>query len=163
LPPSYLTPARRFYPVRWADPNVWPGNWASSGSTALRCRPCPSTIQAPISPDVVQAVFRALTDLDPGKIEDLLAAETGVTLAEYQQAKDLYLASAIAGLDQQERKLKVFQVLTANRQLIEGTGWADLYDSLTAGQVTELRELYDAMPDGARAEYDRRYGRPEEI
>jgi hypothetical protein len=112
----------------------------------------PGADQPPVRPEVVQAVFSALTDLDPGKIEDLLATGTGVTPAEYQQAKDLYLASAIAGLDQQERKLKVFQVLTANRQLTEGTGWDDLYDSLTADQVAELRELYDAMPDGARAE-----------
>lgn len=54
-------------------------------------------------------------------------------------------------------------MLTANRQLTEGTSWADLFDSLQPGQVAELRGLYDAMPDGARAEYDRRYGRPEGI
>ncbi len=39
-------------------------------------------------------------------------------------------------------------------------GWADLFDSLAPERAVQLGTLYEALPDGARAEYDRRYGRP---
>jgi hypothetical protein len=54
-------------------------------------------------------------------------------------------------------------VLTSNRKLTEGTSWSDLFNSLGPESASRLSGLYDAMPDGARAEYDCRYGRPQEI
>lgn len=50
--------------------------------------------------------------------------------------------------------------LIGDRKLSEPT-WADLFDGLTPDRAEQLRDLYDALPDGARAEYDRRYGYPE--
>lgn len=41
--------------------------------------------------------------------------------------------------------------------------WGQLFDDLTPERAARLGELYDALPDGARVEYDRRYGRPAEI
>ncbi len=116
-----------------------------------------------VRPEVVQAVFSALVDMDPDKLAPLEVSGTRVTPAERKQAEELYAASLRASRDQRERWLKAMQVLTGDRKLTEGTGWPDLFDDLTAERLEQLRELYDAMPDPARAEYDRRYGRPENI
>jgi|GEM_PF-4865129 hypothetical protein len=98
--------------------------------------------------------------MDPDEIEQLAGTITG---AEYMQAVNLYGESAQLSLDQRERELKAMQVLIGERKLAEGTSWPGLFDGISPEQVSQLRDLYDAMPDGARAEYDRRYGRPEEI
>jgi hypothetical protein len=116
-----------------------------------------------IRPDVVQAVFSALIDMDPDKLTPLEAAGIRITPAEREQADKLYHASMLASMHQRERWLKAVQVLTSSRKLSEDTSWSDLFDSLGPEHASQLRELYDAMPDGARTEYDRRYGRPEEI
>lgn len=118
--------------------------------------------EPPIRPEVVQAIFSALVDLDPEKLAPLAAAQVTVTPAERAQAKDLYAASLRASQDQRGRWLEAMKVLIAGRDLSAGGSWADLFDGLGPEQVSELRGLYDAMPDDARAEYDRRYGRPED-
>lgn len=117
--------------------------------------------QPPVRPEVVQAIFSALIDMDPDKLAPLEAG--GITPAERQQAEQLFLASFPAIMDQRERWLEAMQVLIGDRKLTEGTSWADLFDRLDAGRLGQIRDLYDALDDGARAEYDRRYGRPEEI
>ncbi len=109
-------------------------------------------------PDVVQAYFTALTDMDPGKLAPL--EDLGITAAERRQAEALFAASLEAGLDQRKRKLQALHVLIGDRKL-DGASWADLFDGLTPDRAARLRDLYDALPDGARAEYDRRYGYPE--
>lgn len=73
------------------------------------------------------------------------------------------MASMLASMDQRERWLEAMQVLLGNRKLTEGTSWPDLFYGLSPERVSQLRGLYDAISDGARAAYDRRYGRPEEI
>ena len=117
--------------------------------------------QPRIRPEVVQAVFSALTDMDPGKLAAL--ASSGVTRAERKPADELYFASLLAGSDQQERRLDALRALIGDHELAESTGWSDLFDGLSPERAWELRGLYDALPDSARAEYDRRYGRPQDI
>jgi hypothetical protein len=112
-------------------------------------------------PDVVQALFGALIAMDPGELAKITAA--GITSAERQQAEDLYAASLTASLSQQERFIEAMRILTADRNLTEATTWRDLLDGLTPEHTAALRDLYDALPDGARAEWDRRYGRPASI
>ena len=40
---------------------------------------------------------------------------------------------------------------------------AELFDHLTPERAAALEDLYDVLPDGARAEWDSRYGRPDGI
>ncbi len=49
--------------------------------------------QPPVRPEVVQAVFSGLIDMDPGKLAPLEAAGIGITPAEQRQADQLYAAS----------------------------------------------------------------------
>jgi len=109
-------------------------------------------------PDVVQALFSALIDMDPGELAKLAGA--GITPDERRQAEDLFAASIAASLPQRERFAEAMRVLIGDRKLQEGTTWQDLFDSLTPERTAALRDLYDALPDGARAEWDNRYGRP---
>lgn len=106
-------------------------------------------------------MFSALIDMDPEKLAPLAAA--GVTPAERRQADDLYLASMLASRDQRERWLKAMEVLIGGRKFDSPPRWPELFDGLSPEGASQLRGLYDAMPDGARAEYDHRYGLPEEI
>jgi hypothetical protein len=117
--------------------------------------------QPPIRPEVVQAIFSALTDMDPAKLAPL--ETTGITPAERKQAEDLFAASLNASREQRERRLKALQVLIGDRTFSSPPSWPELFDGLSPEGASELRDLYDAMSDGARAEYDRRYGRPGEI
>jgi hypothetical protein len=101
--------------------------------------------------------------MDPGKLAPLQAAGIRITPAERKQAEDLCAASLLASHDQRERCLDAMQVLIGDRQFSTPPTWAELFDGLTPERASQLRELYDALSDGARAEYDRRYGRPEDI
>ena len=56
-----------------------------------------------IRPEVVQVIFSALTDQDPGKLEQI--TDAGVT-AEYRQAVSLYANGAHLSLDHRERELR---------------------------------------------------------
>ncbi|SRR6266566_430721 len=111
-------------------------------------------------PEVIQAVLSALTDVDPAKPAPLL--ETGITAAERKQAEELFLTTMLATADHRTRRVEAWEVLIA-REWHSPPTWQEMFDDLTPEQIARLCELYDALPDGARAEYDRRYGRPEEI
>jgi hypothetical protein len=119
--------------------------------------------QPPVRPEVVQAIFSALTDMDPGKLAPLEVAGIGITPAEQRQANLLYAASIEASFDQRERFARAMEVLIGGRKFSKPPGWAELFDGLSPEGTSELRELYDALPGPARAEYDRRYRRPGEI
>jgi hypothetical protein len=117
--------------------------------------------QPPVRPEVVQAIFSALIDMDLAKLAPL--AEAGITPAERKQADELYLASIIAGHDQRDRWLRTVEILIGGRTFSSPPSWPERFDGLSPEGAAKLRDLYDAMSDGARAEYDRRYGRPEKI
>jgi hypothetical protein len=79
-----------------------------------------------------------------------------------RQAGALFAASLGVSPGLRERELQAMQILIGDRKLGEVT-WADLFDGLTPERAGQIRDLYDALPDGARAEYDRRYGRPRNV
>jgi hypothetical protein len=112
----------------------------------------------PPRPEVVQALFSALMDTDPAKLAPL--TETGITPAERKQAENLFAAALPASLDYRERTLKAMEVLIGDGKLSSIPTWPDLFDGLTPERAFQLGELYDALPDGARIEYDKRYGQP---
>jgi hypothetical protein len=112
-----------------------------------------------VRPEVVQAVLSAIIDQDTARLEAL--ARTGVTQTEFSQAENLVAASLQADQSQLDRQEEVWRVLGA-REWPSPPTWGQLFDDLTPERA-RLGELYDALPDGARAEYDRRYGRPKEI
>lgn len=89
---------------------------------------------------------------------DLLAGKR-ITPAERKQADDLVLAALLASDHHRGRQVEVWDVLIA-RQWSSPPTWAQLFEDLTPERAARLRDLYDALPDGARAEYDRRYGPP---
>ena len=121
------------------------------------------TDQPSIRPEVVQAVFSALTDMDPGQLAPLYAAGIRITPAEQRQANQLFAASIEAGFNQRERFARAMEVLLDGRKFTTPPSSAQLFDGLTTKSVAELRDLYDALPTSCRAEYDSRYGRPDEI
>jgi hypothetical protein len=112
-------------------------------------------------PEVVQGLFAALVDMDPGELAKI--AGTGITPAECRQAEDLFAAALAVSLPQRERFAEAMRVLIGDRKLQEDTTWQELFDSLTPDRAAVLQGLYDALPDGARAEWDDRYGRPAAI
>ena len=120
----------------------------------------PDGDQPQARPEVVQAVLSAIIDQDTARLEAL--ARTGVTQAELSQAENLVAASLQADHDQLDRQEEVWRILGA-REWPSPPTWQQLLDDLTPERAARLRELYDALPDGARAEYDRRYGHPEDI
>ncbi len=99
--------------------------------------------------------------MDPAAAAEL-AALAGVTMppGEAAHAEDLYAAAMLASEDYRDHQAEVWGVLVA-RQWSTEPSWADLFDELTPERAQRLGQLYDALPDGARAEYDRRYGQPE--
>jgi hypothetical protein len=120
-----------------------------------------------IRPEVVQAIFSAMADNNSAKLNDLL--RSGVTTGEYLQAMNQYGESPVSESpsgesahvtpDNHQREFEAIKLLAGDRQLTDATGWPDLFDGLTPERVARLRDLYHALPEGARAEYDRRYGR----
>ncbi len=112
--------------------------------------------------EVVQAIFSALVDMDTGKLAPFEASGITITPAERRQADELFLASMFAGFDQRDRLLDAMRVLIGGRKISAAASWPDLFDGLSPERVSQLRGFYDALPEGARAEYDRRYGHPEE-
>ena len=134
-----------------------------------------------IRPDMVQAVLRAMAGNDHATLNDLL--RSGVTTAEYVEAMNAYgegvtvpdlpappdpeppaPAPAVPAPprrpDRRDRDFEVVKLLVGERMPDGATGWPDLFDALPLGRLPQLHDLYDALPDGARAEYDRRFGRP---
>lgn len=107
--------------------------------------------------NVVEAVLSSLIDMDPARLA--LLAETGVTAAERAQADDLFLASMSASAGHRERRAEAWDILMA-RQWPSPPTWEQLFDDLTPERAARLGDLYDALPDGARTEYNKRYGHP---
>jgi hypothetical protein len=110
-----------------------------------------------IRPDVVEALLSALIDMDPARLAPLAGA--AVTTAERKQAEDLFLASMLASAGHRERQTEAWDILITRKWPSPPT-WDQLFDDLTPEREARLAELYDALPDGARTEYDKRYGRP---
>jgi predicted Zn-dependent peptidase len=101
--------------------------------------------------------------MDPVKLARLAElARTGITPAERRRADELFLASMIASEDYQERQVEVWGILVT-RQWPSPPTWQQLFDDLTPERAARLGERYDALPDGARIEYDKRYGRPQDV
>lgn len=118
-----------------------------------------------IRPEVVQAYFDAVTTMDPAKLTAFaeLAGRTGMTRLERGQAEALIAAALEAEIPHRDGLLEVFSLLAANRSPanpMSGATWAELFDELTRERAARLGDLYHDLPDGAREEYDRRYGRP---
>lgn len=111
--------------------------------------------EAGIRPEVTEALLRALKEEDSAKLAEL---EAGITPDERKRAQFLLLATAIES--RLDREIEALDVLRA-QHWPPGSTWAELFDDLTPERAARLGELYDALPDSARAEYDRRYGRPE--
>jgi hypothetical protein len=117
--------------------------------------------EAEARPGVVQALFSALTDMDPSALAKIEA--TGITRAERDEAENLFAASLGASRSQRERSLEAMRILTRSGKLRRERTWAELFDDLTPEGTAALRGLYDALPDGARAEWDLRHGRPADL
>jgi hypothetical protein len=83
--------------------------------------------QLPIRPEVVQAIFSALTDMDPGKLTPLDAAGIRITPAEQKQADQLYAASIEASFDQRERFARAMEVLLDGRKFAKPPSSAELF------------------------------------
>lgn len=105
-----------------------------------------------IRPEVVQAVFSALTDVDPSRFAPLQAAGIRITPAVQRQANQLYAASIEASFHQRERFARAMEVLIDGRKFSKPPGWAELFDGLSPEGASQLRDLYD-----------RKYGWPKEI
>jgi hypothetical protein len=61
--------------------------------------------------------------------------------------------------DQRERRIQVWQVLAA-QPWPEAATWAQAFCMLTAEGVATQSDLYELLPDDARAENDGRYRAP---
>lgn len=107
----------------------------------------------PIRPEVVDAIVRALQDTDPSGLPD------DATRAEKDAAKDRWFTRTAAERGQRERQTRAWELLLT-RSYDEPPTWRQLFDDLPAGTATELGELYDALPEGAQAEYSARFGTP---
>jgi hypothetical protein len=114
-----------------------------------------------VRPEVVEATFQALTSGDPANLIALETEGGTVTPAERAAAEDLYLAAAPGDLEYRDRKVEAIVLLAGTGGLADRPTWADLFDRFSPERLPELAGLYDALPDGARAEYDRRYGQPD--
>ena len=111
------------------------------------------TAPHPIRPHVVAAIVAALTATDPAGLP------ADATRAEKDSAQDLFFTRTAAERDQRDRQSRAWELLLT-RSYAEPPTWDRLFDDLTAGAATELGELFDALPEGAQAEYARRYGAP---
>lgn len=95
--------------------------------------------------EAVEAIFAALTNMDPSALSGL----TYVTSAERARAEDLFLAAHLASRDHEDRKLRVWEVVLKRRWSSPPT-WVELWNELDEKDIGQLRELYDALPDGLR-------------
>ncbi len=112
-----------------------------------------------VRPEVVQALVDAVIDPTPATLERMAAIDR-VRPAERAAADSLTLSTLKATADHRDRTMEVWDVLL-KRQWESPPSWGQLFDELTEADIERLRNLYDAMPDGARYEFEARYGRPE--
>lgn len=120
----------------------------------------PDSGEPPIRPEVVEGLFRAMIDGDVSALWAMEAEDDAVTPAERAAAENLFLAAAPMNFEHRERKVKAIWLLSGPGGLAGSPSWADLFDRLPAERLPLITDLYDDLPDGARAEYDRRYGQP---
>ena len=106
-----------------------------------------------VRPEVVAAIVAALQETDPSNLP------ADATRAEKDAAKDRYLSGLVAGRAQRERQTRAWELLLTKSYDVPPS-WRQLFDELPQSSVSELGELYDALPEGAQAEYARRYGAP---
>ena len=106
-----------------------------------------------VRPDVVAAIVTALEETDPSNLPP------DATRAEKDAAKDQYLSGLVAGRAQRERQTRAWELLLT-RSHDEPPSWRQLFDELPESSLSELGELYDALPEGAQTEYSRRFGTP---
>src|SRR3954447_916268 len=109
--------------------------------------------QSEVRPDVVEAIVAVLKG---GDAADLPA---GATAAEKAAAKDSYLSEFVAERGKRDRQSQAWELLLT-RSYDEPPTWGRIFDDLDPAVHTELGELFDALPAGAREEYVRRYGEP---
>jgi hypothetical protein len=106
-----------------------------------------------VRPEVVAAIVTALRETDPSNLP------ADATRAEKDAAKDQYLAGMVAERTQRDRQSRAWELLLT-RGHNDPPSWQQLFDELPQSSVEQLAELYDALPEGAQAEYVRRYGAP---
>jgi hypothetical protein len=106
-----------------------------------------------VRPEVVAAIVTALQETDPSNLP------ADATRAEKDAAKDQYLTGMVAERGQRERQTRAWELLLT-RSHDEPPSWKQLFDELPESSLSQLGELYDALPEGAQTEYARRYGAP---
>jgi hypothetical protein len=109
-----------------------------------------------VRPDVVEAIVAVLKGGDPAGLP------AGATAAEKAAAKDAYLSDFVAERGKRDRQSHAWELLLT-RSYDEPPTWQQIFDDLDPGVHTELGDLYDALPAGAREEYARRYGEPSAV
>ena len=65
----------------------------------------------------------------------------------------------VAERGKRDRQSQAWELLLT-RSYDEPPTWGQIFDDLDPSVHTELGELYDALPAGAKEEYVRRYGEP---
>jgi hypothetical protein len=106
-----------------------------------------------VRPEVVAAIVTALQETDPSNLPP------DATRAEKDAAKDSYLSGMVADRAQRDRQTRAWELLLT-RAHQDPPSWSQLFDELPESSLGELGELYDALPEGAQAEYARRFGTP---
>jgi hypothetical protein len=106
-----------------------------------------------VRPEVVEAIVGVLRGGDPA------ALPPGATSAEKAAAKDAYLSEFLAERGKRDRQSQAWELLLT-RSYDEPPTWGRIFDDLDPAVHTELGELFDALPAGAKEEYVRRYGEP---
>src|SRR3954464_3748727 len=106
-----------------------------------------------VRPEVVAAIVRALQETDPSNLP------ADATRAEKDAAKDQYLSGMVAVRAPRDRRPRAGELLLT-RSHEDPPSWQQLFDELPESSISELGELYDALPEGARAESPRRFGAP---
>ena len=110
--------------------------------------------QDQVRPEVVDAIFAVLQgDDDPAGLP------ASATRAEKDAAKDRYLSEVLAERSKRDRQAQAWELLLT-RSHDDPPSWQQLFDELPQSSLDELGELYDALPEGAQAEYTRRFGAP---
>jgi hypothetical protein len=106
-----------------------------------------------VRPEVVAAIVTALQETDPSNLP------ADATRAEKDAAKDQYLSGMVAVRAQRDRQTQAWELLLT-RSHDDPPSWRQLFDELPASSLSQLGELFDALPEGAQAEYTRRFGAP---
>ena len=106
-----------------------------------------------VRPEVVEAIVGVLKGGDAATLPE------GATAAEKAAAKDSYLSEFVAERGKRDRQSQAWELLLT-RSYDEPPTWGRIFDDLDPSVHSELGELFDALPAGAKEEYVRRYGEP---